>query len=42
MTGVDDPYEEPLAPDVTLPTQELPLADSVDLLYDTLRERGLL
>jgi adenylylsulfate kinase len=42
MTGVDDPYEEPLAPDVTLPTQELPIEKSVDLLYDALRERGLL
>ena len=42
MTGFDDPYEEPLTPDVTLPTQELPLEKSVDLLYDALRERGLL
>jgi len=42
MTGVDDPYEEPLTPDVVLPTQELPLEKSVDLLYDALRERGLL
>jgi adenylylsulfate kinase len=42
MTGVDDPYEEPLAADVTLPTQELPIEKSVDLLYDALRERGLL
>ncbi|MDQ1679675.1 MAG: adenylylsulfate kinase [Frankiaceae bacterium] len=42
MTGVDDPYEPPLEPDVELPTQELPLAESVDRLYDALRERGLL
>lgn len=42
MTGVDDPYETPLNPDVTLPTQELPLEKSVELLYDALRGRGLL
>jgi adenylylsulfate kinase len=42
MTGFDDPYEPPLAPDVTLPTQELPIEKSVERLYDALRERGLL
>ncbi|MCU1678373.1 MAG: cysC2 [Frankiales bacterium] len=41
MTGVDDPYEEPLTPEVTLPTQEWPLAESVERVYDALRERGL-
>jgi adenylylsulfate kinase len=42
MTGFDDPYEAPLSPDVELPTQELPLAESVERVYDALRERGLL
>jgi adenylylsulfate kinase len=36
LTGVDDPYEPPLAPDVTIPTHELSLDASVDLLWSAL------
>ena len=32
MTGVNSPYEAPLAPDVTVRTQETPLAESVRAL----------
>lgn len=42
MTGVDDPYEPPTAPDLVVPTQEWPLEQSVERLYDVLRERDLL
>ncbi len=41
LTGVDDPYEVPAAPDVVLPTHEQTLDDSVQTLLDALRERGL-
>ena len=32
LTGVDDPYEPPLAPEVTVPTHELSLDEAVDLV----------
>lgn len=32
MTGVDDPYEEPLAPELTVPTQYQSLEDSVGMV----------
>lgn len=32
LTGVDDPYEPPLAPEVTVPTHELSLEESVELV----------
>lgn len=37
LTGVDDPYEEPLAPDVVIPTHELSLDESVELVWQALR-----
>ena len=36
MTGVNSPYEAPLAPDVTIRTQETPLAESVRALRELL------
>ncbi len=36
MTGVNSPYEAPLAPDVTVRTQETPLAESVRALRELL------
>ncbi len=36
MTGVNSPYEVPLAPDVTVRTQETPLAESVRALRELL------
>ena len=36
LTGVDDPYEAPLRPDVVLPTHLLEVSDAVDVLWATL------
>ena len=36
LTGVDDPYEPPLAPEVTIPTHELSLDESVELVWQAL------
>ena len=41
MTGVDDPYEEPVAPDLVIATHEHPVEESVALLLDHLTARGL-
>ncbi len=39
MTGVDDPYEIPAAPDLRIDTSVADLQSSVDLLLDLLAER---
>jgi bifunctional enzyme CysN/CysC len=39
--GVSSPYEQPVSPDLTLPTHELPVADCVDAILKLLEERGL-
>ena len=36
LTGVDDPYEEPLAPEVVLPTHQMTVDDAVEVLWDRL------
>ncbi len=41
LTGVDDPYEEPLAPELRLDTAGRTLDDTVDALLAALAERGL-
>jgi adenylylsulfate kinase len=38
LTGVDDPYEPPLNPEVTVPTHELSLDDSVELVWRALSQ----
>ena len=42
LTGVDAPYEVPLAPDLRVPTQEQTLQQSVDQLQTLLVARGVL
>lgn len=37
LTGVDDPYEPPLSPEVTIPTHELSIDDAADLVVAALR-----
>ena len=37
LTGVDDPYEAPEQPDVVIPTHELTLEQSVEMLWQALR-----
>ncbi len=42
LTGVDDPYEAPAAPDLRIETQNGSVAQSADALHALLVERGLL
>jgi adenylyl-sulfate kinase len=42
FTGVSDPYEPPLAPDVEVNTERETIAESVEKVLDTLRGRGFL
>ena len=41
FTGIDDPYEPPLNPELTLPTGHEPLAASLDRVRSYLEGRGL-
>ncbi|WP_369190559.1 adenylyl-sulfate kinase [Streptomyces sp. R08] len=41
LTGVDDPYEPPTEPALTLPTQVQNPQESADAVYGVLSERGL-
>ena len=41
LTGVDDPYEPPVAPDLRIEAHTQAVADSADALYALLTERGL-
>ena len=41
LTGVDDPYEEPLVPDLVIAAHEHPVEESVALLIEHLTARGL-
>ena len=36
MTGVDDPYEPPLAPDVVVPTHQLSIDEAVELVWNAI------
>ncbi len=42
FTGIDDPYEEPLSPEVTCLTHEETLAESVSKIVNTCEDLGLL
>jgi adenylylsulfate kinase len=42
MTGVDDPFEEPLNPELTVDTSNAPVARSTDQILDHLANRGLI
>lgn len=41
LTGVDDPYEEPLEPDLVIAAHEHPVGESVALLIEYLTAQGL-
>ncbi|CAM5465312.1 adenylyl-sulfate kinase [Streptomyces badius] len=41
LTGIDDPYEAPIAPDLRIDTQRHSVGDSVRELAGLLAERGL-
>lgn len=40
LTGIDDPYEVPLEPDMCIPAHEQTVADSAAMLFGLLVERG--
>ena len=42
FTGIDDPYEAPVQPEVHLRTDRMSLDEEVATLMAALRERGLL
>ncbi len=42
FTGISSPYEEPLAPELTLNTAQLSLEQSVSAVIELLRERGVI
>lgn len=41
LTGVDDPYEPPAAPDLRIPTHEQSVEESAAMIHAALVERGL-
>ena len=41
-TGIDSPYEEPLAPDLVVDTEQNDLATSVEMVLTLLRQQGVL
>jgi len=42
FTCIDDPYEEPLKPEITLKTHELEIEESANILFRTLERDGIL
>jgi adenylylsulfate kinase len=42
LTGVDDPYEKPLDPDLVIPTHEQSIDESIAYLLDFLAGRGVM
>jgi len=42
FTCIDDPYEEPLKPEITLKTHELAIEESANILFKTLERDGIL
>lgn len=41
LTGVDDPYEEPVAPDLRIESQDQTVQESAAAVHALLTERGL-
>lgn len=42
FTGIDDPYEAPLNPEITIDTSKLSLDEGVNDIFDYLEKRGVL
>jgi len=42
FTGIDDPYEAPLNPEITIDTSKLSLDEGVNVLFDYLEKKGIL
>jgi len=41
FTGIDDPYEAPLNPEITIDTSKLSLEEGVDFILDYLEKKGV-
>ena len=42
FTGIDDPYEAPLNPEITIDTSKLSLEEGVNFIFDYLEKKGVL
>jgi adenylylsulfate kinase len=42
FTGIDDPYEEPITPEIHLKTDQMTLEDEINIIIDYLEEKGLI
>lgn len=42
FTGIDDPYEEPTAPEIHLKTDQMTLEEEVNVIIDYLEEKGII
>ena len=42
FTGIDDPYEAPLNPEITIDTSKLSLEEGVQVIFDYLNDKGVL
>lgn len=42
FTGIDDPFEAPLNPELDLPTHQYPVEESVQVLLDLLTKHGII
>ena len=42
LTGIDDPYEPPESPDLIIPTDKIPLEESVDSIITLLAKLGII
>lgn len=42
FTGIDDPYEAPLNPEITIDTSKLSLDEGANVIFDYLEKRGVL
>lgn len=42
FTGIDDPYEEPVAPEIHLRTDQMTLEEEVSKIIDYLEEKGII
>jgi adenylylsulfate kinase len=42
FTGIDDPYEEPINPEIVLDTEKMTVEEEVNALLDELRNLGVI